>query len=266
MACEATDEASVARAQEHARALVEMAREDVSEIRRGLPLGAAELARAWGPDDDLLLDPEAARKALHRTRDVVQDLRVSKATFFALARPAGEIVRNDREQDLMAGENLLRSFPGLGAAAQGTYVEALGAMAEANGVRGKPDAQWVAAHGIQVRGGVRALYATGWAWSSYCYRLEFALRGRIESGLKGTRDNVPLLYAFALVGDGIYSAPESPEINAQAIAKLAPWSKLGSQGTWGGLLDVTGRRFAFAAAVAPEIGPRVAFAVLRSET
>jgi hypothetical protein len=263
--CEGTGQASVSRALAHASFLVDIAKRDVSEIRSGLPQGADVIAKSWAEGPDLTTDPEAARAALIQAQNQVQDLRVAKSTFFALTSLDGIVVRNDREQDLMAGRPLFPSFPGLARAADG-YVEALGSMPEAHGVNGKPDAEWVAARGIEVAGRVRGLYVTGWAWSSYAYRLEFALRNQIDSELRGTRDNVPLIYVFVIVGDDAYGAPKSPEINGRSIAERRPLDNLSPDGSFSGLLEITGRTFALAVRPAPELGPRVALAVLRSET
>jgi hypothetical protein len=264
--CEATDEESRARAQAHSQALVQIAKQDVSEVRQGLPLGAAEMAKFWTEGVDLSTDPVAAREALAQARNKVQDLRVAKSTFFALATVDGQVVRNDQEQDLMAGRPLFQAFPALTRAAEGGYVEALGVMPEAHGVKGKPDAEWVAAHAIRVGDRTRGILVTGWAWSSYAYRLEFALRGQITNELKGTRVNVPLVYTLVLVGQDVYSAPESPEVNARSVAELNPLQQLSPEGSFSGLLKITGRAFALAVQAAPELGPGVALGVLRSET
>lgn len=265
--CERTNEQSVTRALAHARDLVEVVNKDVSEIREGLPLGAQELAKRWVAEgDDLTSDPEAARAALNYARNKVQDLRVAKSTFFALATTEGSVIRNDREQDLMAGATLFGAFPALAGAARGPYVEALGVMPEAHGVKGKPDAEWVAAVGVPIGGQVRALYVTGWAWSSYAFRLEFSLRNRLKTELAGKRENVPLVYTFVLVGDGVYGSPESPEVNAQAIAGKKPLSQLGADGSFSALLEITGRAFALGVQAAPGVAPGVAIGVLRSET
>jgi hypothetical protein len=266
--CERTNEDSAVRALAHAGALVEVAKKDVSEVRSGLPLGAKELAKRWAADNapDLTVDTEAARDALNYARNKVQDLRVAKSTFFALATKDGRVIRNDREQDLMAGAGLFAAFPALTRAVQGPYVEALGVLPEAHGVKGKPDAEWVAAIGVEVGQEVRALYVTGWAWSSYAFRLEFSLRNRVKTELMGKRENVPLLYTFVLVGDGVYGSPESPEVNAQAIAEKKPLSNLGPGGGFSTLLEITGRRFALGVQAAPDLAPSVAIAVLLSET
>jgi hypothetical protein len=265
--CEDTDEVSRVAALAHAELLVKTATRDVEEIRRGLPQGVTMLESVWTKGSARLEDdPTALRETLETTRNAVQDLRVAKSTFFALASAGGVVLRNDQEQDLMAGKLLLEPFPALARAAQGDYVETIGVLPEAFGVKGKPDGQWVAAQGIKVNGVPRALYVTGWAWSSYSYRLEFALRGQVTSELKDTRSKVPLLYVFVIVDEAVYSAPMAPEVNAQAIAALGPLTKLHQQDGFSTVVEITGRRFGLAAKLAPALGSNVAIAVLRSET
>jgi hypothetical protein len=264
-ACERTNQESLNRALSHAQHLVETAKQDAAEIRKGLPQGAEELAKQWADEPDPLTDPEAARRLLTRAHDKVQDLRVAKSSFFALATLDGKVVRNDREQDRMAGRPLFPAFPDLAKAANGGYVEALGSLPEAHGVKGKPDAEWVAAKAVMVGGAPRALYVTGWAWTSYAYRLEFSLRNQVELELRGTRQNVPLLYVFVIVGTDVYGAPASPEVSAQTIASRDPLAHLSPQGSFSTLLEITGRTFALGVQAAPDLAPRVAIAVLRSE-
>jgi hypothetical protein len=263
--CERTNEESRARAVVHARGLADLSKRDSAEIRKGLPLGTLELGKLWKDADNPLTNLDEARRILNRAHDKVQDLRVSKATFFALASLDGTVIRNDREQDRMAGRPLFPAFPALAKAVSGEYVEALGSLPEAHGVKGKPDAEWVAAQGVRVGDTVRALYVTGWAWSSYAYRLEFSLRGQVTQELKGTQTLVPLLYAFAIVGSDVYGSPESPEVNAQAIAAIEPLKHLSPDGSFSTLLEITNRKFALAVQSAPDLAPSVAFAVLRSE-
>lgn len=265
--CEDTAEVSRTAALAHTNLLVQSATRDVEEVRQGLPLGVKKLESVWLKKSERLEDdPAALREVLETTRNAVQDLRVAKSTFFALASPRGVVLRNDQEQDLMAGKLLFEAFPELARAAQGEYVEARGVLPEASGVKGKPDGQWIAAQGVQVNGETRALYVTGWAWSSYCYRLEFALRGQVTSELKDSRGKIPLLYVFVIVDKAVFSAPVAPEVNAQAIAALEPLDKLRQQDGFSTVLEITGRRFGLAAKLAPALGPNVAIAILRSET
>lgn len=265
--CEDSGEVSRVAALAHAESLAKTATRDVEEVRLGLPQGVQKLESTWTKKSERLEDdPAALRETLETTRNAIQDLRVAKSTFFALASPGGVVLRNDQEQDLMAGKLLFEPFPALARAVQGDYVEAIGTLPEAAGVKGKPDGQWVAAQGVKVNGETRALYVTGWAWSSYAYRLEFALRGQITSELKDTRGKVPLLYVFVIVDNAVFSAPVAPEVNAQAIAALDPMGKLRQADGFSTVLEITGRRFGLGAKLTPALGPGVAIAVLRSET
>jgi hypothetical protein len=264
LACSKSSEQSLVKAKEHTRELVGITVRDVAEVRAGLPEGAKHLTEV-AADKDALGDAQAVRRALVRTRDKVQDLRVAKSTFFAWVDPQGTIVRTDQEQDLMAGKNLLAAFPELKKALSGNRAEAIGSLPEAAGVSGRKDGQWMCAVPISQGGEVRALYVTGWSWSAYAYRLENALRGSVQSS-SGEKAKLPLLYVYIVVDRLVHGAPVAPEVNAQAIAAQAPLSKLGADGSFGTTLEITGRDFALAVQKAPVFGDKVAIAVLRSET
>ena len=264
-ACASETKKSAALAKEHVHTLAALAREDAREVRAGLPLGAVELAKLLPPAEQGEIEPQVARESLEKARNKVQDLRIAKSTFFALVAPTGLVIRDDQQQDRLAGKNLLAAFPGLRPALDGGYVETRGAMPEAAEVRGKPDAEWVAAVPVRIAGVTRALYATGWSWSAYAYRLENAVRGAARSALT-ERQKEPLLYAYVIVADDVYGAPISPEVNAKAVHEQAPLGKLSGHEPWSVELDITGRGFGLAAELVPELGDKVAIAVLRSET
>jgi hypothetical protein len=197
----------------------------------------------------------------------VQDLRVAKSTFFAVTDADGRVLRTDQEVDRMAGKALFSSFPELKKALAGGYVETHGSMPEASGVQGKEDGQWVAAFPVMVGDKARGLYVTGWSWAGYAYRLETSVRDseqskRIERG----SGKMPLLYVYVVVGDKAYGAPVSPQVNADAIVKQKPLAKLGPGRTFATTLEITGRSFALAARLTPELGPNICVSVLRSET
>jgi hypothetical protein len=202
------------------------------------------------------------RDGLERAREKVQDLRVAKSTFFALVDPDGTVLRNDREQDLMAGKSMFAAFPELKKAAAGSYVETRGSMPEASEVKGRPDAQWIAAQPIAVDGSVKGLYVTGWSWSAYAYRLENSVRGAARD--EGAKE--PLLYVYVVVENDVYGAPISPEINAQKIAEQKPLDKIQGDAPFTAELEITGRDFGLVVRAAPALGPKVGVAVLRSET
>jgi hypothetical protein len=249
----------------HALELASAAKEDVREVRTGLPLGAAELAKILPPKESGEIDAQTAREALQKARNKVQDLRVAKSTFFALVAAGGSVIRNDREQDRMAGKDLFVAYPGIRAALDGKYVETGGSMPEASEVRGRGDAQWVAAAPVRMAGETRALYVTGWSWSAYAYRLENSLRSNLRSALP-ERGKMPLAYVYVVVDREVYGAPISPEVNAKAIKDQAVLQKLKGTEPWSVELELTGRAFGLGVALAPELGDKIAIAVLRSET
>jgi hypothetical protein len=267
LGCGNTTKLSMVRAEAHVGFLVETAAKDVEEVRRGLPQGADQLGAQWKTQPTLEADLKEVHQALEVARRKVQDLRVAKSTFFALADLNGNVLRNDQDQDRMSGRPLFGSFPNLRTAKE-RYVETLGSMPEASGVRApRPDGEWVAGTPVKVDGAVKGLYVTGWAWSSYAYRLEFALRGQIKSELADKKgDHEPLVYAFVVVGKSVYGAPVSPDVSRSSLGELDPLSKVKEADTYTDHLDITGRTYGVAVKRAPSLGPDVAIAVLRSET
>jgi hypothetical protein len=217
----------------------------------------------WGPD------PETAREGLKKARSKVQELRMAKSTFFALADANGSILRSDQEQDNLVGKRLFPAYAELSRALQGKYTEARGALPEAAGIRNRKDGQWVAAAPVLVDGSVRALYVTGWSWSAYAYRLQFKLRGEIEA-TRAQGQNPPLVYVLLVVGDEVF-AWDAPEVDARAVADLKPWSALtgalaNGEGVYTQVVTVEDTKFGLALKAVPALGPRVAIAVLRAET
>ncbi|MBN2194162.1 MAG: hypothetical protein JW751_15200 [Polyangiaceae bacterium] len=209
-------------------------------------------------------EASAVRAALLSTRAKVQDLRVAKSTFFALADVQGTVLRNDQDQDLMVGKGLFPSFPDLKEALTGSYIETTGSMPEAAGLANRPDGQWVAANPVTYGGQVRALYVTGWSWSAYAKRLQNAVRGDVLQSLAKGK-NEPLIYVVLLAGKDVYGW-ETPEVNIQAVAQLDLPAKLTGPAPVAEVIDLTGRRWGVAAKAAPALGKGIAIAVLRSET
>ena len=268
-ACKDTGKLSAARAAEHVAFLVDTVGKDVEEVRSGLPKGAQLMATQLGRDPAIVKDPNAVKDALEIARRKVQDLRMAKSTFFVLADLGGTALRNDQEQDRMAGRPLFASFPAL-ATAKDSYVETTGSMPEASGVRApRPDGQWVAGAPVSVNGTTQALYVTGWSWASYAYRLEFALRGKIRSELadkKKANEKEPLVYVFVAAGKSVFGAPVTPELDATTIAGLDPLSKVKQGETFSTPIEITGRAYGLAVRRAPSLGADIGIAVLRSET
>lgn len=265
LGCESKAQVSKNHALEQVKGLPKVVAEDVREVREGLPQGVSELSIVFfgskPPSEDLATAEEALKKA----RNKVRDLRVAKSTFFAVVDPSGVVIRNDREQDAMAGKNLFEFYPALKGALEGKFVETRGSMPEAAGVKGREDAQWVAAAPVKVGDEVKGLYVTGWSWSAYAYRLENAVRSEARGKLE-ERGKMPLLYAYVIVGEKVYAAPVSPDVNIKTIADLRLLNQLKGEEPLGFELEITGREFGLAAVRVPALGDDVAVAVLRSET
>jgi hypothetical protein len=136
-------------------------------------------------------------------------------------------------------------------------------MHEARGVEGKPDGQWIAAQPIAAAGKVQGLYLTGWSWAQYTYRLEAALKSHLQDL---NPEDKPLFYVFVVVGKQAFGTRISPLVNAEAIAKEDPLSKLDANGSFRSALPITDRSFGLAVKAVPALGKDVAIAVLRSET
>lgn len=263
LGCQSTGKESAARAQEHVTFLAKAVDTDVEEVRQGLPKGATFLREylAAGKFDD----PNESREVLDKARNKVQDLRVAKSTFFALLDTNGRVLRSDQEHDALAGKSLFAAFPALERARSGEYIETRGTIAEAAGVRGRPDGQWVAAIGVKTDDRVTGVYATGWSWSAYAYRLENQLRSTVRSSLK-EKEKEPLLYVYVVVGSDVYGAPVSPEVNARAVAEQRFLEKAKGETPVTAEAEITGRVFGIAFRRTPRLGSDVGVAVLRSET
>src|ERR1041384_3129246 len=81
--CSKSGELSRQKAHVEVEELAKGATSDVEEVRRGLPRGAKQL-ESFFADDKAQSDAAAAKEALTRARNRVQDLRVAKSTFFVV--------------------------------------------------------------------------------------------------------------------------------------------------------------------------------------
>jgi polyhydroxyalkanoate synthesis regulator phasin len=262
--CSKTGEVSRQQARVEVEDLAKVASTDVEEVRKGLPLGAHQL-EAFFADDKAQGDAAAAKEALDRARGKVQDLRTAKSTFFALADKNGLILRSDLEHDALASKNLFAAFD-LKAAAGGRYAEARGSMPEAAGVRGRGDGQWAAAAPVLKGSDVVGLYATGWSWSAYAYRLENHLRSRVRSEAVTAGAKEPLVYVYVVVEKAAYGAPISPEVNAKAVQDSGLMGRASGEAVVDTAQEIEGRDFGIALRRVPALGSDVAIAVVRSET
>lgn len=265
LGCTKTGEVSRQKARDHVEMLAKAAQADVEEVRSGLPLGAAQLEKFFAqpaPGENAA----EAQDALELARARVQDLRTAKSTFFLVASKDGLILRSDHEHDALAGKNLFGPFAQLKAAAEGKYTETRGSMPEAAGVRGRGDGQWAAAVPVMRAGEVAGVYATGWSWSAYAYRLENQLRSSVKSEASQTSTKEPLVYVYVVVDADVFGAPISPDVNAQAIKDSGLLKRAGGEAIVDEAREIAGRDFGIALRRVPALGEGVAVAVVRSET
>ena len=264
-ACKDRGKESAARANDDTTALAQLVLTDVSEIERGLPLGAAKFAPlfAQGASDELK-DPNVLKKQLIATRRQIPDLVVAKSTFFALADDKGVALRNDLETDVMAGTNLVSIFPALAPALQGTYVETSGGFPQ---TKKNNDRDWVAAAPVKrADGSVGGLYLTGWTYRTFARHLLEARKHDITEELRaaGKNGQMPIEYIGVFDQDGVYMAPLTPPVDEQALATLNLTAATAS-GQASGTLTLTDREFGWSAIRTPKLGPQAGVVVLRSE-
>jgi hypothetical protein len=262
--CTKSSEVSKQKAHAEVELLAKAATADVEEVRKGLPLGAKYL-EAFFADEKAQGDAAAAKEALEHARGKVQDLRTAKSTFFLLADKNGLILRSDLEHDGLASKNLFAAFD-LKGATLGKYVEAQGSMPEASGVRGRIDAQWTAATPVMKGADVAGVYATGWSWSAYAYRLENQLRSNVKSEAADSNTKQPLVYVYVVAGNETYGAPISPEVNAKAVKDSGLMGRASGEAVLDTAQEIDGRDFGIALRRVPALGADVAIAVVRSET
>src|SRR5258706_4142698 len=101
-ACKDTGKFSVDRAREHVLFLADAVGKDVEQVREGLVPGA-EVVASWWKNQPLESDLRAAQDSLEAAKRKAQVLRLVKSTFFAVTGADGTVIRNDQEQDRMAG-------------------------------------------------------------------------------------------------------------------------------------------------------------------
>ena len=259
-----TDKGKVSEKEAHANvdALVAIADSDVGEIERGLPQGAVKLAALWARGNDPRQDLRAVRSALVRMRRDVADLTVAKSTFFAVADDKGIAIRNDLEEDVMAGTALLPLFPDLSKALAGSYVTTTGAF-PGQPLPSGPDRDWIAAAPIKKEDGtVGGLLLTGWTYRRFAYHLQEQLRHDLEQ--KQQNGRLPVLYVMIFDKSGTYGAPQTPQVNEKMLADMDLVTKTAS-GPAEGTLTITDRDFGWVAERLPKLGADIGVAVLRSE-
>jgi hypothetical protein len=264
-ACKDEAKESAARATKDAADIAALVDKDIGEVERGLPAGAVKLAPLVADGADPKQDVAGVRGALLRIRRQVPDLNIAKSTFFALADPSGVAIRNDLEEDVMAGQNLVSLFPALAKATDG-FVTATGKFPNAQSKNG-PDEDWVAAAPVKRADHTTgALLVTGWSYRYFARHLQEALKTYLLDQAKaaGNEGKLPVYYVALFDKSGIYSAPLTPAVDDQALASQDLVNKTAS-GPCQGTVTITDRAFGFAAQRTPKLAADTGVVILRSD-
>jgi hypothetical protein len=263
-------------ARANVQSLVEVTAKDVSEVERGLPEGAKKLGALLERDvgkDDPKQNAPAVRSALLKMRQQVPDLGIAKSTFFAFADPKGVGIRNDFENDTMAGKDLVTAWPGLKpVAADGAPYAATTGQGFSTPNPAGPDKEWVAAVPVKkADGSPLGMLVTGWTYRRFAYHLQVTLQRNLQDQLMRTNEKgkLPILYVCLFDKENVYGAASPgaipvPEVNEKELAKVGLHAKT-EAGPAASPLKITDRDFGWAAARLPKLGPDVGVVVLRSE-
>jgi hypothetical protein len=257
---------SAANASHDVAYLADLANKDVAELERGMPEGATKLQALFAGGADPRQDVAGVRRALQKVRRDVMDLNVAKSTFFALADANGVAIRNDLEEDVMAGQNLVTLFPDLAKAKTGAYVTTTGAFPN-TGTKGGPDKDWIAAVGVKKEdGSVGGLFVTGWSYRLFARHLEQALKTELteEAKKNGAEGKLPIFYVAVFDKTGVYSAPLTPDVDEKAMGQADLVTKT-AKGAFQGTTTITDRGFGYAATRVEKLGSETGVVVLRSE-
>ena len=265
-ACDDGGKASQKYASDVTEKLVPVLKEDVAQVRRGLPEGAAKLGTLLEADPGANL--VALQKAIEGARASSKDLQVAKSTFFSFTDPSGTVLRSEADPDMLANKSVVAAFPELKKALdpQAGVVEAFGEMQEMRGVRNGQDHQWVVAHPVKGGDGqLKGAFVTGWSFRAYAFRVQEAGRRElIEVAKRDQLKTAPLIYAFVFKGGKAYGEKVTPDVNSEAVEKVDLMGKT-SAGAWSGTVEITGRTFGVAAQRVPDLAPDAGVAVLVSK-
>ncbi len=249
--------------------LVALAEKDVGEIERGLPEGAKQMAARLATETALDAKENApqVRAALLKIRRQVPDLGVAKSTFFAFTDDKGIAVRNDLEQDTMAGKDIVAAYPDFKKALAGeAYVSTQGTFPGVPNPQGA-DKEWVAAVPVKRNDATLVgLLVTGWTYRRFAHHLQESLKRELQDKLlrEGNKGKFPVLYVLLFDKDNVYGSRGTPAINEKAVRDLHLEGKTES-GPADSPLTIENREFGWAAARVPKLGAGVGIVVLRSE-
>jgi hypothetical protein len=265
--CKDQAKESAKHATEDANTLADQVEKDVGDIERGLPLGAKALSSLYAKGADPKADIPAVRAALLKTVRDVPDLNIAKSTFFALSDDKGVGIRNNLEQDAMAGQDLMKLFPGIQkSVTDGTFVTTTGAFPGPPAPNG-PDKDWIATMPVKGDdGAVKGLFVTGWSYRRFALHLQDSLKRELQDALKKSGDTgkLPVFYIGVFDASGVYTERQTPKVNEDAMVGLKLVEKTAA-GPAQGTITITEREFGWAAKRTPKLGADTGVIVLRSE-
>src|SRR5262249_18272285 len=126
-----------------------------------------------------------------------------------------------------------------------------------------PDKDWLAAAPVKrADESVAGMLVTGWSFRRFAYHLQETLKHDLET--QQNTGKLPVLYVAVFDKTGVYSAPQTPQVNDKALADQDLVGKT-ANGPAQGTASITDREFGWAAVRLPRMGPDVGIAVLRSE-
>lgn len=264
-ACKQSGEESRAHADQHTAWLSDLIDKDVAEVRSGLPETANRLSSLVFKGADPSKDLPLVQRSLARARREVSDMNRAKSTFLGLFDKSGIGIRNDLEEDRMAGMPLFDHFPAL--AETGNTKDCVETIGVFPGPLPKPDKDWVSACPVRTEDKtVKALVVTGWSYRYFARHLYEALKSELLSQARNTNTErkIPIFYVGLFDEAAVYAAPMTPDVNEETLRKEGLSARTEAS-PFSGVRVITDRTFGFSARRTPILGPRVGVWVLRSE-
>ena len=159
--CENSGKVSATKATQHIDYVAGAAQRDAAELERGMPVGAQALTPLFEEAFPEIPSAAAAREALMTVRAKNNDLDSAKSTFFLVTSADGTILRNNLDQDEMAGKNLFEVYPGAVKNRKDAYFQFQGSWEVARGVNNRDDAQRGVAVPIKLKGETVGYFVSG---------------------------------------------------------------------------------------------------------
>ncbi len=239
--------------------------DDVAKIATGLAGAAKEFAPLYANGADPHADPQEVRATLFRARKDVPELNAAKTTFSVLVDSQGVGIRNDLEQDSMAGANLFATFSNL-KNMKGPFATATGVL-KGESPASQNDKTWVGAVPVtKSDASTGGYYLTGYTFRQYAFQLQDAMKQKMNDDLAKRNDHakLPVFYLMLFDSSGVYGPPMTPEVNESIVKDLDLVNKTATAPAQG-VVNISDRDFGYAATRLPSFGADIGVVVLRSE-